>query len=99
MNEENFFKKGAEIKASVPDDDMLGWIEALHTNGFSQKEIDDIMSHLNKEYRDQKYPVEDRIAEELKKLEEDLLKNHGKILSNEQREYLRNGIASREEFK
>ena len=38
--------KGVEI----PDDDMLGWMRMLREGGFSDAEIDRILSGLNAEY-------------------------------------------------
>lgn len=86
-------------KLSVPDRDALGWLEALRQGGFSQGEIDAIMSHLNKTYRDQKNPKENRIDEELKKIEDHLFLQYGQKLTPERREYLRKSISERKEFQ
>lgn len=38
-------------KASIPDEDIPGWIEALKKGGdMTQEEIDGILSHLNTSY-------------------------------------------------
>lgn len=96
--EEKFFNSGKKVELSIPDDDMAGWIKTLREGNFSQDEIDAILSHLNKPYRDQKFPKEQRIEEELKKIEADLKDKYGKILNDEQKSYLRKSIGTREEF-
>lgn len=99
MPKEIFFGQPEKPKASIPDDDAVGWINTLREGGFTQSEIDSVMSHLNKTYRDQKYPKEERIEAELKKTEEYLFKKYGQKMDNEKREYLRRSISEREEFK
>lgn len=34
----------------IPDEDMSGWIKTLYEAGFSQEEMDKILSHLNQTY-------------------------------------------------
>ena len=37
-------------KITIPDDDMPGWMQTLREGGFSDAEIDSILSHLNSTY-------------------------------------------------
>ena len=41
-------------KARIPDEDMVGWINTLKEAGFSEEEVDEIMTKLNFEYSRQK---------------------------------------------
>lgn len=61
---------------------------------FSEKEIDGILSHLNKTYRDKINP--EWAEKELDELETYLKKNYGKILTSEQKEYFRKVIKEKE---
>lgn len=80
-------------KMSIPDDDMVGWIETLHGGGFDEGEIEDILSHLNKTYREM---TGNKIVEkELDDLKEYLKKEHGKDLTPEQLEYFRKVFESK----
>lgn len=99
MAPEFFMNKTPEVKMSVPDSDAMGWINMLREGGFTQVEIDAIMSHLNKTYRDQKFPKEQRIEQELKRTEEYLFNQYGHKLDDERRAYLRKSISERNEFK
>ncbi len=57
-----FSEQPREIgKIQIPDDDILGWLKTLREGGMTDKEIDDILIHLNKEYADQRLP---RLVEE-----------------------------------
>ncbi|MEJ0021252.1 MAG: hypothetical protein WDN47_01580 [Candidatus Doudnabacteria bacterium] len=49
-----FENRGEIVGASVPDEDMHGWINSLMEGGFSQEEIDRILVHLNQTYAKQK---------------------------------------------
>ena len=84
-------------KASIPDDDMTGWIESLRLGGFSEQEVDDILANLNKTYARAKGVG--LIEAELEKLENYLQQKHGRKITPEQREHLRQSIAERPEFK
>lgn len=86
-------------KITIPDSDALGWIETLRQGGFSQGEIEGIMSHLNKTYREKINPKENRIDEELKRIEDHLFLQYGQKTTPERREYLRKAISEREEFR
>jgi len=81
------------IGMSVPDDDVPGWIQTLHEGGFSTKEIDSILGHLNKEYFN--HTLEGKIDQVLKQEIEYLKIQYNRILSPEQIEYLRRGIEMR----
>lgn len=69
----------------------------LRENGLSDQEIDEMLSRLNVEYS--KASGIDPIEKELERIEKDLLNKHGRALSKEQREYMRQSILSRPEFK
>jgi hypothetical protein len=80
-------------KMKIPDDDMVGWINVLRDGGFSQEEIDSMLAHLNKTYREM---TGNKIVEkELEDLREYLKKKHGKDLSQEQLEYYRKVFESK----
>lgn len=99
MASEFFMNNVPEVKMSVPDDDAVAWINTLRDGGFAKTEIDAIMSHLNKTYRDQKFPKEQRIEQELKRTEEYLFNQYGHKLDDEKRAYLKKSISQRDEFK
>ncbi len=39
-----------EYRARIPDEDAYNWIKTLLEGGFTTKEVDDIMTHLNDTY-------------------------------------------------
>lgn len=88
---ENIFpgKKSNERieKISIPDDDMVGWIETLRSGNYSEKEIDGILSKLNRTYRDKAHP--DWIEKVLADVESLLESDYGKVLTEEQKESFR----------
>ena len=88
---ENIFpgKKSNERieKISIPDDDMVGWIETLRSGNYSEKEIDGILSKLNRPYRDKAHP--DWIEKVLADVESLLESDYGKVLTEEQKESFR----------
>lgn len=86
-----------KFRARIPDDDMSGWIQALRKKGFADEEMDYILAYLNKTYA--KAKGIDLVEEELKRLEEYLREMHGRVLTEEQKEYLTKAIASRSEFQ
>ena len=49
-------------KGKIPDDDMIGWIQSLREGGLTDKEIDEMLSKLNKTYAEKKglNPVDKR---------------------------------------
>lgn len=84
-------------RVKIPDDDIPGWVQVLREGGFSNEEIDGMLSQLNIEYA--KGAMADVVEEELKRVEQYLRDTHGRILTRKQREYLRENIANRPEFK
>lgn len=80
-------------KMSIPDDDVQGWIGTLKQGGFSNEEIDGIMNHLNETYFLNSKKTE--IEKELTKTVQYIQENHRRIVTPEQREYLRQGIEQR----
>ena len=93
MEKEPKFKlnKNEEIvKARIPDDDLTNWIETLKNGGFNQEEIDKIVGGLSKKYV--KMRREERINEEMRKEEEKLFKETGKLLNSEDAEWLKKKI-------
>ena len=81
----------------IPDSDIPGWIKTLREGGFSDKEINELLSRKNPSYA--KGAGVDPVEEELKRIEHDLAKRHKRKLNNEQREYLKKAISERPEFK
>jgi len=92
---ENFEKPQAEkiTKISVPDDDAHNWVNLLVENGFSQPEIDAIMSHLNETYREKIEQSE--IEKEFMKIRDNLKEKKGHKLSDVEALAIKQGIASR----
>lgn len=84
-------------KIKIPDKDVPGWMQALRKSGFSDEEIDVVLSRLNVEYA--KGRGIDVVEKELERIEKALLKTHGRALTKEQREYLRKSISDRPEFE
>lgn len=80
-------------KVTIPDSDMPGWIEIMQNSGLSQEEIDSFLARLNSTYAKAK-GIPD-IEGELAKMEEYLEKEHGRRLTEEQRDYFRAGITER----
>jgi hypothetical protein len=95
---ENTFPKdgfGGKIeKVRIPDSDMTGWSEILRAENFSEKEVDAILSHLNLTYRDMAHP--NWIEKELEWVEGHLKKDHGKNLTEDQKERFRQFARRRE---
>ena len=92
MKNEEMSKFNITVEAKIPDSDAMGWINTLTEAGFSEKEIDLMMSQLNKTYRAQK--GEAFIEDELKKIEA-VVHRSGKSLTKEQKEYFRKTIMDR----
>ncbi len=42
--------EGEQYRMRIPDEDALAWIKTLIEGGFTNQEVDDIMSHLNDTY-------------------------------------------------
>lgn len=80
-----------------PDKDIPGWMEMLRREGFSDEEINYLLSRHNVEYS--KASGINPVEIELEKLTKDLREKHGRTLTREQREYMRKSILSRPEFK
>jgi len=74
-------------KVRISDDDMVGWIESLRAENFGEKEIDGILSKLNRTYRDKTHP--DWIEKHMQYIESCLKRDYGKNLTEEQKEKFR----------
>ena len=67
-----------EDKMSIPDDDVIGWMQTLREEGLNDQEIDTFLKNLNKEYWERtldpkiKKSIEDRVLVELKSYEKQL---------------------------
>jgi len=77
-------------KVSVPDEDVPGWIKALHEGGFDGEEIDSILGNLNLTYKKAKYS--DLIERKLSEIKKYYQTKYNKILTPEEIEYFRKGI-------
>lgn len=84
-------------RTKIPDRYVPSWMQTLREGGFSDEEIDVMLSRLNVEYA--KGRGIDVVEKELERIENDLLKTHERTLTKEQREYLRKSIADRPEFE
>lgn len=79
---------GSEItRISIPDDDMIGWIETLRAGGFGAEEMDSILEHLNDQY----FEVKNKkiIDESLREGVGSLEKTIGRKLTQEEIDKLR----------
>ena len=85
--------RGQIEKISIPDDAMMGWMETMKDSGLSQDELDSFFTQLNATYAKEKGIID--VEAELKKIESYILKEHGRQLTKEEREYMRAGILSR----
>lgn len=95
MEKEKFgIKKNEQIVgARIPDEDLPGWIGTLKDGGFTQEEIDMIISGLNKKYLEERKP--EMVERELVKIMKEFRKEKGTILTPEEIDYLKAGIESR----
>ncbi len=84
-------------RVKISDKNIPDWMQTLRDGGFSDEEIDAMLSRLNVEYA--KGGGIDVVEKELERIEKDLLKTHGHILTKEQRENMRKNIADRLEFE
>ncbi|MFA5187959.1 MAG: hypothetical protein WC460_01210 [Patescibacteria group bacterium] len=80
-------------KASVADEDVLAWIKTLQKEGFSNEEIDALMSKMNKLYRQKRRP--NFIAEELEKFKAEYRKKNGFEMPQEMEDYFIKGLQQR----
>ena len=83
--------------SGIPDEGMIEWIKLLRESDLTEKEIDNFLARLNETYAKEKgiKNIEKMVAEELAATEQYLFKEHGKILTKEQREHLKQGIEQR----
>ena len=89
------FKYEDIVKTRIPNEEIGPWMQTLRDGGFTDREIDMILSNLNAEYRKAKNPH--FVEEELGRLKRHFFKEHHRILTAEEIEYLRKGIQSRSE--
>ena len=87
------FKYQDIAKVRIPNEDMPGWIQSLREGGFTDQEIDMILSNLNVDYRKAKNP--NFVEEELGKLMKYFREKYKKILNPKEIEHLKKGIESR----
>ena len=90
---ERLRQKEEIIKMRVPNENVSEWMETLRKGGFTDEEINMIMSSLNKEYMKASNPH--FVENELEKLKNYFSKEYGRILTVEEIKYLENGIKSR----
>lgn len=91
--EKEDFKYEDIVKTRIPNEEIGPWMQTLRDGGFTDKEIDMILSGLNVDYRKAKNPH--FVEEELSKLKRYFLKEHHRILTTVEIEYLKKGIQSR----
>lgn len=84
-------------KIKISDKNIPDWMQTLREGGFSDEEIDTMLSKLNVAYS--KASGIDPIEKELERIEQDLLRKYKRVLNHEQREYLRKSISDRPEFE
>lgn len=84
---------GEIVGASIPDDDVIGWIQTLREGGLSDAEIDSFLSNLNLTYRGLK--KEEFINNQLNRMDGGIFKRRGIGLNDDEKVRLRKGIESR----
>lgn len=90
MPREGKFEKIEKVR--IPDEDMPGWIKTLREGGFTDEEMDLILTNLNPTYRKTKNP--DFVEKGLEKLKEDLSQKIDRELTQEEIDCLRKGMES-----
>lgn len=80
-------------RMQIPDNDAHNWIRTLHEEGFSENEIDFLMSRMNRVYAEKKGI--DVVEEEAQAIEDYLRTKYGRVLSADQRHYLRESVKLR----
>lgn len=80
---------------SIPDSDVLGWMQTLRESGLSQEEIDRFLARLNAAYREGLDPMSPQVEQELTEIIRYIEQEHGRTVTPELREYLRAGIEQR----
>lgn len=80
-------------RVRIPDDDAGNWLASLREGGFTDEEIDYIMSHLNQTYAEHKGI--DIVEDELSRIEHYIFQKEGRRLSEAQKAHLREGIRMR----
>ena len=79
----------------VPDDDVPGWLKTLQDGGFTEEEIQGIMSHLNKAYAESSEQTLAMIEAEVREIVDYIRTKYGRILDPDQVEHLRRGVRER----
>lgn len=80
-------------RMKIPDSDAHNWIRTLHEEGFSETEIDYLMSRMNSLYADKRGI--NVVEEEAQAIEDYLRTQYGRVLSPDQRHYLRESVKLR----
>jgi len=80
-------------RATVSDEEATSWVRTLVEAGFSNEEIDKMMSNLNETYKNKIKEAE--IEKEFRKISDDLKKRKGYKLSKDEAVRIKQGIASR----
>lgn len=93
LMQENMMPSEKMEKINVPDEDVPGWLQTLREGGFTDVEINSIMSHLNETYAGFQKDV--AVNKELEKMDGEIRARRGFSLSNEEKTKLREGIESR----
>ncbi len=75
--------EGKVAKMRIPDADMQGWIESLREGNLDDREIDEILSHLNPTYKEQNFSP--RMKESLKEFVTLIEESAGRKLTPEER--------------
>ena len=78
---------------SVSDEDAADWVKTLIAEGFSNDQIDYIMSRVNKTYREKMQAA--WVNQELQKIKDQTLSRHNHELTAEEEAKIRQGIESR----
>ncbi len=80
-------------KESIKDVDVSDWMQTLREGGFSDEEIDSVLTHSNKTYAGLKKGA--YIEKEIQKMNEEIRQRRGIGFSPKEIENIRKGIESR----
>ena len=84
---------GKTEKINIPNENMIEWIRILREGGFTDKEMDRALTHLNQEYAELKMPP--HVREALKRVISRLEEERGRKITPAEKDSLLKVIQSR----
>lgn len=77
-------------KIAIPDENVPEWMNVLREGGLNEDEMDAVLLHLNKTYRELKAPF--IVEREIEKIKEDLIKEYKYYLNDEEEQLIRKAL-------